>query len=207
MDYAGALRRPFSDWKKLLIGLVISIIPVVNLISIGYQLECARLTLKKKNELAEWNDYLNLFIDGLLASVIALIYFIPTMILFVVAIGTDKLKLLYDGDALAQVDLLNLLNGNLALVGFVILFITLFVVYGAMMNYAKFSHFKSGFDLKAIFKQIFTVRYLEAWVIFILVGLILGYLFGFIPYVGNDLGRFISGLIGFTLIAESFRQI
>jgi hypothetical protein len=50
VDYTVSIKRPFSDFKKLLIGIVLSIIPIVNFIALGYQLNCAKTAMKKKYE-------------------------------------------------------------------------------------------------------------------------------------------------------------
>ena len=48
-NFGEAIKRPFTDLKILLIGIVLSIIPIVNWFTFGYFLECARTTGKKKN--------------------------------------------------------------------------------------------------------------------------------------------------------------
>ena len=63
MDYIGAIKRSFSDWKKLLIGCLLNIIPITNLFSIGYTLECARSELKNKRELPAWEKWGDLFVN------------------------------------------------------------------------------------------------------------------------------------------------
>jgi len=49
VDYGEAIKRPFSDVKKLLIGIVIQLIPIVNFMAIGYQLKCANAMEKSLN--------------------------------------------------------------------------------------------------------------------------------------------------------------
>ena len=49
-----AMRRPFTDFNKLLIGIIISIIPIVNFISIGYQFRCAKTAMTGKFAMPKW---------------------------------------------------------------------------------------------------------------------------------------------------------
>ena len=80
MEFSTALKRPFSDLKTFIIGSALSILPIINFFAFGYILEAAKLTLKKKNTLPEWNNWGNLFVKGLLSVLIGFIYMIPGMI-------------------------------------------------------------------------------------------------------------------------------
>ena len=91
MDFTTAMKRPFSDVRKLLIGIVLSLIPIVNWISQGYVVYCSGLSNKvkaKKGELPEWKNWGDLFITGFLVTVIYIIYMIPAMIFFFLGVGT-----------------------------------------------------------------------------------------------------------------------
>ena len=65
-----AVIRPFTDFKKLLIGILLNIIPVINFFALGYLLECGRTP---KKDLPEWKNFGDFFVEGFFAAVIALI--------------------------------------------------------------------------------------------------------------------------------------
>ena len=58
MEYEKAVKRPFTDLNKFLIGVLLLIVPFLNLITglfvRGYSLECAKSSMKKKFGLPEW---------------------------------------------------------------------------------------------------------------------------------------------------------
>lgn len=79
VEYLEALKRPFSDMKKLLIGIILGGIPLINLIVVGYTLVCTGFTSVKisKDSLPEWENYGDLFMKGLMSAIIGFILFIP----------------------------------------------------------------------------------------------------------------------------------
>jgi hypothetical protein len=89
MDYGKAVKYMFDDkdWlKKILIGGVLNIIPVVNFIPVGYGLR----TLKAVGEgrdtpLPEWDDWGGDFMKGLLVAVAGLVYAIPIIVLAILS--------------------------------------------------------------------------------------------------------------------------
>jgi len=64
-----AIRKPFTDWKKLAVGTVFALIPVLNFISVGYGLK----NLKTPKKMPEF-DYVNDFILGAKFFILALVY-------------------------------------------------------------------------------------------------------------------------------------
>ncbi len=76
-----------KDWiKKVLIGGVLNIIPIVNFIPAGYTLR----TLKNVSEgrerpLPEWDAWGDDFVKGLMVMIAALIYALPIIVLNVIA--------------------------------------------------------------------------------------------------------------------------
>ena len=52
MDYGEFIKFPFQDreWlKKMVLGCIILIIPIVNILALGYFVECIRLGMQGKN--------------------------------------------------------------------------------------------------------------------------------------------------------------
>lgn len=89
MDIMEEIKFPSKDseWiQKVLIGGVIAIIPIVNLIVCGYLLKVMKGAMDNKPSMPKWEDWGNLFMNGLMAAIIGLIYMIiPTLILLISA--------------------------------------------------------------------------------------------------------------------------
>ena len=79
IDFVKALKRPFSDTRKFLIGSILGIVPVVNFTVIGYTLNSTGLTKEDvgRDGLPEWDNYGDLFKKGLVAAIIGVILFLP----------------------------------------------------------------------------------------------------------------------------------
>jgi len=76
-----------TDWvKKVLIAAVLLIIPIIGwLIVAGWMIEITRRVIRNETPfLPEWNDFGKFIVDGLLITVISMIYSIPSIILNVI---------------------------------------------------------------------------------------------------------------------------
>jgi hypothetical protein len=93
LDYGEFIKFPFQDreWlKKMVLGCIILIIPIVNILALGYFVECIRLGMQGKNFLPEWSDWEFYMRQGLMALLIFIVYLgVPallTLILHIVPI-------------------------------------------------------------------------------------------------------------------------
>ena len=208
VDYIGAIKRPFSDFKKLLLGLVFSIIPIVNFIGSGYQLECCRSAYKNKSELPEWKNYGELFIRGILNGVIWVIYSIPVMIVFFYVIGKSMFGLaeLYSTDTTAFLAELIRTVGY-SLIAIILLgLVTTYIAYYASVRFAMNYKFKEAFQFKEILRGIFSKGYFLAWLVAGIYSLIIGLLLGIIPFIGSGIAGFISGVTFLTVLGEVYKE-
>ncbi|MBN1635834.1 MAG: DUF4013 domain-containing protein [Deltaproteobacteria bacterium] len=89
IDLSFAFKAPIQDqsWKtKVLIGGLINIIPIVNFISMGYSLAYLReLFLSDTKELPVWKNWGELFLIGLKAFVISLVYLLGVIVLAILS--------------------------------------------------------------------------------------------------------------------------
>lgn len=76
INISSAIRRPFTDFSKLFVGAILIVIPVLNFFSIGFLFDC----LKKGGELPRWR--LAVFIDGLKAFLVVIVYMLPFLLVF-----------------------------------------------------------------------------------------------------------------------------
>jgi len=95
VDYVRAVKKPFTDITKLIVGVLLSMIPVVNWIAKGFILENSGLGKSKpSNKMPEWKNWGNLFVKGFLSTIITLIYALPALILLIYVISTALLSVL-----------------------------------------------------------------------------------------------------------------
>ena len=207
VDYIEAIKRPFSDFKKLLLGLVCSVIPIVNFIGSGYQLECCRSAYKNKSELPEWKNYGELFIRGILNGVIWIIYSIPVMIVFFYVIGSSIFRLANLYEANTSVFLAELIRVvGYSLVAIILLgLLTAYISYYASVRFAMSYKFKDAFQFSEILKGIFSKEYFLAWLVAGIYSLIIGLLLGIIPFIGSGIAGFLSGVTFMTILGQVYK--
>jgi hypothetical protein len=91
LDIGKSFKFPFADpnWiAKIVIGTVLSWIPIVNFFSIGNAYRVFKKVLNKEEPaLLEWDDWGGFFMDGLKVFVIYLIYMIVPIIIMFAAQG------------------------------------------------------------------------------------------------------------------------
>jgi hypothetical protein len=208
MDFETNFKKPFTDVKKLLIGILLSIVPIVNFLAIGYMLETARKSMKKDTSLPEWTGWGDLFVKGLLSIVIEAIYFIPAAIagmIFLWPVMSSAMPMMMQG----QIPNIGQLIANmgpammgLALAGLLGLFAA-YVAPSAIFHFLN-GGFNDAFKFGSVLKKAFSGTYGMAWTLFILYSMVLGAVLGYVPYVGSAAATFIAGITGFSLIAEAF---
>lgn len=205
VDYTEAIKRPFSDFKKLLIGWLFSVLPIVNLVAFGYHLECGR----KPGKLPEWKNYGELFIRGLLSVVIWLIYGIPVMIVFFFVVGRALFDIVNLNEFNPEVFLSELIKtiGTSMIIIILIGALVAYVGYFAIIRYAMSYKFKEAFDFSNIFKGAFTKEYFFGWLVAIIYSTILGFIGTLIPFIGSAITGFISGVTFLTIIGSVYKEI
>jgi len=164
VDFEAAIKRPFQDFKKLGIGALMYMIPVVSFITMffasGYGLECAKTAMKKKSKLPEWTDWGNLFLKGLSVFAIALIYSIPIGIIaaFMVVKAMQGVGS-YNTMLSAQPEMImsNMASLGLGFILFMVLLLLLsYIMPMVLMFFVDKWKFGDAFKLGEIFKKVFT---------------------------------------------------
>jgi hypothetical protein len=227
VNYIRAFQRPFDDLLKLTIGAVLYMlqIPIVYIIPLflasGYSLVCAKNSIKGDNNLPLWSNFIDMFVKGMLAMVITIIFIIPSILVSVLWKGPDFLN---KGLALFRTQL-NLLDVfGMSLVVFIVLFLlALYVLPYALMKFVDKNRFTAAFDLIEIFERSFTPSYFFAWIVCAayigVVSLVMGLITMILMFIPSSLLVFallivISGYISIitsitvmTIFGEVYRQI
>jgi len=209
MNIVNAIKRPFTDLKKAVIGIIFYALPILNILSLGYFLE----VLKTKKEMPAWTNFANLFINGVFTIIIEIIYFIPILILLIISlfvIGTNNLASAVTEAGTINVDQLgSLLLGiwPLLLITFLVLIFIAYILPSALVNYARNYKFKESLQFKQVIKNAFKKKYFLAllWggivnIVLILIVQLIIYalsLTGIVLLV-SIINTILSAIVGFT---------
>jgi hypothetical protein len=79
-----SIRYPASDWTKIIILAVILLIPIVNFIGMGYVLRIMKASIAGLDDLPEFDEVGDMFIDGLKILIISIVYAIPVWIIAII---------------------------------------------------------------------------------------------------------------------------
>lgn len=205
MAFGDAFRRPFQDIKSLLIGIVIMLIPIVNFIGIGYLLQCAKSAVKHNYKLPVWENWLDLFIKGIIAFVIFIIYSIPAGIILLLTglKAAGSLSGMMSGGMMALIPIVATAGTGL-LIAVVVEIVFLLIGTAAIVRYADKGNLGAAFEVGAIVKKAFTGTYFAAWLVGGIYALVLSAILGLIPWIGGAIAAFIGGVTAITLIAEAY---
>ena len=171
VNFEEAIKRPFQDFKKLGIGALMYMIPIVNIVTIffssGYGLECAKTSMKKKYKMPEWDDWGNLWIKGFLGFLIGLVYSIPLAIIAALVVGPILFKTLgglVSSSPQAFISGIGSIGSALIIVALIGL-LTIYIIPIAIMLFVDKGKFSDAFEFSIIFKKAFTSKYFSAWII------------------------------------------
>tara|TARA_Y100000310_G_scaffold345823_1_gene470550 strand:+ start:11794 stop:12453 length:660 start_codon:yes stop_codon:yes gene_type:complete len=218
MDIAGAVKRPFTDWKKLLIGAFLYMVPYLNIVTTffatGYTLVAAKNTIANNKRLPEWSDWPELFIKGALSAVIGLSYMVPVILLFYIfGLGSEVFGLIGGSNPLTVLRG----SGPLLIVIIVLAIITAYITPYAVLLYIDMGQLKEAYSIKHVLTNAFTWTYFSAWIVGMIYSILLGIVITFINYFAAftvvvplilvGFYRFISGITILTLLGEAFREL
>jgi hypothetical protein len=232
VNYGEAIKKPFTDLVKLLIGIVLSLIPIVHWFAKGFILESSGLGKTKiSSKMPEWKNWGNLFIKGLLSDIIMLIYMIPAIIVFVVGAGLTILSLIATffgstitpemltgetspevmGQMMSQNWVLALPTliaaAPIVIFAFILALIAFYVTPIAILSYVKSNKFSEAFSLGSVFKKAFTGNYFIVWIVVLIITAIISWILSFIPIVGTALAWFIMGVMAYSLYGQVYKEV
>jgi|SRR3989344_118603 len=230
-DFIRAIKRPFTDFNKLAIGIIFLIIPFVSIITgffvKGYRLESSRTALNKKFEMPKWESFWNLFARGFLSFVITVIYMIPAVILILIAVGRILYNIIIQYGLNQGLSLTNSVTDQLIqntllqnaamipvfIIGVLLALLAAYLIPIALVRYSEKYNFSSAFDLGLIFKKAFTGPYFIAILAVILYSIVINLIsstlnLGFaainIQYLTIALSLIVSGLASFVVLITSY---
>lgn len=199
MDVGKSIRFVFEDkdWvSKLLIGVLVSIVPILNFAFIGYLVQMLRNVVDGISyPLPDWSDFGDKFVKGLILIVVAFIYLLPVIIISAALGGIGSAT-----SAATSGDVADVVSGLFAGLGVLVSCIVglyslafTFFYYALAIHFSKEGTFGSCFEVGKIVKLISSHlgEYVTAWVVALLLGIALVIVGGiaftilaFIPCIG-----------------------
>ncbi|MFH1332004.1 MAG: DUF4013 domain-containing protein [archaeon] len=227
VDYTASLKKPFLDIKNLLIGVLLSIFPIIQWFSLGYALECTGLTKRKVplNKSPNWTDWGKLFANGFLTVAISIIYFLPALVIFLIGFASVLAAIL------RVVNFTDFITGNQAAISqaisqnvasimpnlvfavpflvIAVLFVVLaaYVVQSAILNFLAYNSFGKAFAFGEVFRRAFTGKYFVAWILVCLISLVAILIFNWIPWVGPAVMYFTANVISYTIFGQVYKEL
>jgi len=204
VNYGEAIKRPFQDVKKLIIGIFLSLIPIVNFIALGYILENVKPGARKNYKLTEWGNWWELFVKGMAYMVIGFVYMIPALMVLFLTIGVAAIRGLFtDMSTETFLAILPALGIGI-LVFFVLFLVAVYIIPSAVMNYVSKNKFSAAFEFSAITKKAFRADYFVAWLIATIYTAVITLLLVWLPWIGTAMATFIGTLTYYTIISEAW---
>jgi len=212
MEIGESIKYPTTDndWiKKVVIGGILGMIPIVNFIVQGYYLKILKGSIENKSGMPEWEDWGNLFIKGLIVFIISIIYMLIPIIVISISVGGAILAAISGGTE-AMIAAIGAAAGGL-LIAFILMLISLLLLPMALAIYAKEESFGSAFRFGEIINRIFSNfgSYILVYLVIIVLGIIVGIITGIlniIPYLGMVIAIFANFYI-VAVAANMFGEV
>ena len=171
-----------GKWVRWVLLIIISIIPIVNFIMNGYLIRVLR-GIKPAPEL---EDYVQLFVDGLLYTIIWIIWMVPAIIVGMLLIG-GSIGLAMATDPVSNVAAIAGMG-----IGFLITFIVA-IIFGLFANigvvrFARMEKFGEAFAFGEIMEKIGEIGWANYIISLIVIGIVVSIIYAvlmIIPFIGQ----------------------
>lgn len=185
MDIVETVKFPANDveWiKKMVIGGLLMLIPIVNFIALGYYIKTMRGGIDGKSGLPEWDDWGNLFVKGLLVIIVVFIYMLIPLAVMFMSIGGAAISSIASGDV-SPASIGTIIGGSL--ISVFLMFIVWLLLPMALSIYAKEDSIGAAFGIGEILSRIKSVigEYIIAIIVLYALMLIVGFI-SMIPFIG-----------------------
>lgn len=200
VNYQVAVFRPFQDVVKAIIGIILSMIPIVGLLVTGFAVRAAKNTMNGNDELPEWRDGGGLFVTGLNVAVINIAYMLPAIFLLLIgaltayAVGSTDVAI---GVAVGSIT---------SIFATVFFFGSMFLSPMAVMNYVSNGTFVSALDIREVLRRALTGAYIVAWIVMLAYLVVIITVTEFIPVLGWGIAAYMLKITSMTVFAEVYAE-
>lgn len=186
VDFVEAVKRPLrTDPVTIILGILFSIpLPVLfplRPLMHGLGLELSRRTMNKNDSMPQFDDFVDLFLSGLMVFVIVILYFLPALLVLLIGavaslplIGSIIQNLAINPAFSVQSLMVLIVSG--ALFGGVALLLSLIAAVMLPVGVQLFAHEKrigSAFQFKKIWSVVGTLQYWISWLLLTGYGIVL----------------------------------
>jgi len=187
-----AVRYPSSDWKKVIIlgvFFILSIIIIGIFFVYGYFLRIIKSTLAGYDELPEFDEWGDMFVDGLKVFAVFIVYFIIPMIVIFVGVFTSISAI--NAGTITDPSAVFGLIGLTSIIGIILAIIFALFAYIAIANMALYNEIGAAFKFSEILERISMIgwgKYIIWFIVMLIVGLVGGLIAGLlniIPFIGT----------------------
>ncbi len=174
-----------GQWVRWILLIIISAIPIINFIFTGYTLRI----MKGIAPAPELEDYVNLFITGLIAAIIGIIWFLPAIIIGILLVGGAVLGGAALGSPTDPTAIMGALVGmgiGAAVTALVFIIFSLVAIIG-IIRYARTEKFGEAFAFGAILETIKSIGWLNYFIailVFEIIAVIVYLVLAIIPVIG-----------------------
>lgn len=224
VDFIEAIKRPFTDLKALIIGVLLTIVApftlgILMLPVMGYGLRTAKNTLNNNPALPKWDNWGDLFVKGLVALIVSVIYLIPAIIVIVLGVANIiasipaiSLTGAATPEAMQAAIMQAIMpalaaNALLFLVGLILALVAFLLLPMALMRYVKEERFGAAFGFGEILGKVFTGKYIVAWVVVVVYSTIVSAILGFVPVLGSVVAMFLVMVTEYTVFAQAYNEL
>ena len=197
-QYTGSI---FQRIGELLILFIISIIPIVDFIALGYYARIARDNPASRST-PKLERYMDMFIEGLKIIVVAIIWaiiiLIPTIIIAIPFIAIAAIGGIFNPANFLSFGWIFAI-GSFFVIFAIIAFLLGIIAFMGIIHMVKTNSFGKAFAFGEIIKMIGKIgwlRYLAFFVIFFIASAIVGTISGALGPIGWVVGALLSVLIG-----------
>ncbi len=179
MEIGDVLKKPFEDLGKLVVGSVLSLIPIVSFVLMGYGLEIA----KKPKKLPGFS--FEQWVLGLKAVLVAIVYFLVPIA--VLSMGLSPLKF----EFIAAGSLLFLLAAP--------------VFTRAVLELGKKGNLSDGFKFGEMLSKAYSGPFISVWVVAALLVFGVSLVLSLIPVVGWFLSGYVPTVVFWAYIGSNYK--
>ena len=215
MDVGKSIGYVFEDKKwsnKLLVGMLISIVPIINFALLGWVIDIMRNVARREPQpLPEWGDFGDKFVKGAILFVVSLIYSLPALLITCPLFFIPFTRGDFGRDG--QQALSGMIAGTALLFTCAISIYALlisFLMPAIFLNFARKGTFSACFEFGEIWRIMSKNLgdYIVAWLIIIVISIAVSFVLGivgtvlaFIPCCGWILAWILFGVAGVYIMA------
>jgi Protein of unknown function (DUF4013) len=173
---SNAIKYPFSGFSKIIIlgiFLILSFLIIPGFIYLGYIFKTLKASVNGLDELPEFGEWSEMFIDGLKVFIVLLIYTIVPLTLIIVGIWASLIPIIVSyNTGLAELSTISFgLISSLSIIGGILGIIISFFIPVILTNIAYYGELKYAFKFNELFQKMSEIGWVDylIWYIVMLI--------------------------------------